>query len=419
MKNDTTDVEGPNIVRKKMAAMMEERAYIVQDTRESDQLLRDRMGINLGGQLEMTTAQKIGEVLGVDGVLYGTLMDFDETTTGVYNVKKVRATFKLVNTMTGQTTWTGKLGVKSEVRMSGRTGAAASVVARGSDARDKEVPWVLLESTVMNESNIGKAAAINLGAKLFTQAVGIHLDYESTELARRVTQNLPWGPGSESIATRSTSIAPPAPKINAPRGVAMVPPSYGYLDYGNRDFSAVMISSTFDKGRNESHRMEISLAKAGNKMRMDMDMNTMAQGAAIPSAMSKMIVLQRGDQKLNYTLYPNAKKFMKRAEQEPGKRGDAPKVEKVKIGSEVIDKHPSDKYKITITSSDGMVQEGYLWNARDLDNMTIRSEIENNEMRITTEFKNIVHATPSATLFDVPADYTETQSIMDLMMNPQ
>ena len=203
---------------KKWRPCLEERAYLVKDIKETDQLLRDRMGINLGGQLDMTTAQKIGEVLGVDGVLYGDLMDFDETTTGVYNVRKVRATFKLVNTMTGQDTWTGKLGVKSEVRMSGRTGAAASVVARGSDARDKEVPWVLLDSTVMNESNIGKAAAINLGAKLFTQAVGMHLDYESTELARRVTQNLPWGPGPESISVRSAPTAPPSPKVRTPRG---------------------------------------------------------------------------------------------------------------------------------------------------------------------------------------------------------
>jgi hypothetical protein len=130
-------------------------------------------------------------------------------------------------------------------------------------------------------------------------------------------------------------------------------------------------------------------------------------------------MLQRGDKKLSFTLYPNAKKFVKHAEPPPGKRGAAPRIEKVKVGSEVIDKHPTDKYKITITSSDGLVQEGYLWNARDLDNMTIRSEIENNDTRTTTEFRNIVLATPSAALFEVPADYTETQSIMDMMMNQQ
>jgi hypothetical protein len=334
-------------------------------------------------------------------------------------VKKVRATFKLVNTMTGQDAWTGKLGVKSEVHMSGRTGAVASAVARGSDARDKEVPWVLIDSIVMNENNIGKAAALNLGAKLFTKAVGIHLDRESTELARRVTHNLPWGPGPESLALQSAPAAPLTPKVLQPRTAAMEPPSFGYLDYGKLDFSAVMVSTTTDKGRKETRLMEIPVAKSGNKMRMDMDMSVMAQGAAMPSSMGKVTMLQRGDQKISYTLYPNARKFMKHTEQTPGKREGAPKVEKVKVGSEVIDKHPSDKYKVTITSNDGLVQKGYIWNARDLENMTIRSELENNDSRTTTELRNIMLATPPATMFEIPADYTEIQSIMDLMMNPQ
>ena len=419
LKNDTTDVDGPELMRKKMSDMLYEHAYLVMDTKESDQVLRDRMGITLGGQLDMTTAQKLGEELGVQGVLYGTLMDFDEMTTGYYNVRKVRATFKLVNTMTGQPAWQGGLGVKSEVVMSGRTGGAATLLGRAADARDKEVPWVILDRVVTSDQNVGHSLAFNLGAKLLTKTMGIHLDHEATELARRVTKNLPWGPGPEAMAIHSPPTAPPAQKVRTPGDSAMEPPSFGYLDYGKKDFSAVMISITHDKGRNESHRMEIPLAKAGDKMRMDMDMSAMTPGAAVPSAMSKMIILQRGDQKLSYTLYPNAKKFIKRTVQASGKQGAVPKVEKVKVGSEIIDKHPSDKYRVTITSGDGMVQEGHIWNARDLDNMTIRSELENNAMRTTTEFKNIVLAPPPATLFEVPADYTETQSIMDIMMNPQ
>jgi hypothetical protein len=418
MKNDTTDVGGPDLMRKKMSDMLYEHAYIIMDTKESDQILRDRMGITLGGQLDMTTARKLGEELGVQGVLYGTLMDFDETTTGYYNVRKVRATFKLINTMTGQTVWQGGLGVKSEVLMSGRTGGAATLLGRAADARDKDVPWVILDSVVLNDQNVGHSLALNLGAKMLTKTMGIHLDHEATELARRVTLNLPWGPGPEAMAIHSTPTAPPAQKVREPRGALMEPPSFAYLDYGKKDFSAVMISTTHDKSRNEPHRMEILLAKSGDKMRMDMDMSSLALGAAVPSAMSKMTMLLRGDQKLSYTLYPNAKKFMKRTEQ-PGKRGDAPKIEKVKVGSEVIDKHPSDKYKVTITSSDGMVQKGYIWTARDLDNMTIRSDIENNDMRTVTEFKNIMLAPPAAALFEVPADYTETQSVMDMMMNTQ
>jgi hypothetical protein len=140
MKNDTMDVDGPNVVRKKMIIALENKSYIVKDTQETDQILRDQMGINLGGQLEMTTPQKLGEVLGVEGVLYGTLMDFDETSTGVLSVKKVRAKFKLVNAMTGQTVWERGLGVRSEVRMYGKSGEAAAVAAREADAREKMFP---------------------------------------------------------------------------------------------------------------------------------------------------------------------------------------------------------------------------------------------------------------------------------------
>ena len=100
-----------------------------------------------------------------------------------------------------------------------------------------------------------------------------------------------------------------------------------------------------------------------------------------------------------------------------GGRQDMPKVEKIKVGREVVDKHPSDKYKVTITYQDGRVEEGFIWNARDLDEMTIRSEVENKDVRTTTEFQNIVMRTPSAALFEIPADYTEAQSIMELMTN--
>ena len=140
MKNDTVDVNGPDMVRSKMEAMLKERGYNVKALKESDQILRDQMGINLGGQLDLTTPQKLGEVLGVEGVLYGDLMDFDETTTGIYNVKKVRAKFKIVNTMTGDTFWERGLGVKSEVKMSGALGTAATIAANVKDAR-LELNW--------------------------------------------------------------------------------------------------------------------------------------------------------------------------------------------------------------------------------------------------------------------------------------
>ena len=411
MKNDTLDVDGPNVVRKKMIAVLENKSYNVRNTQETDQILRDQMGINLGGQLEMTTPQKIGEVLGVEGLLYGTLMDFDETSTGVLDVKKVRAKFKLVNTMTGQTVWERGLGVRSEVRMSGTTGGAAAIVSRAADAKEKDVPWVTIGSVATNEKNIGRSLAYSVGAQLFSKAVGIHLDYESSELVRRVADNLPWGPGPFDAGT-----APP-PVITVPEIKMPEPPSFGYMDWeGKRDFSAVIFSTSFDKSRNEPINMETPIAIAGNRIRMDMDMSGMMKGSS-QSPLSKVVMIGRGDKEISYTLYPNSQKYM--VHKENAEIGEKPQVEKTKVGSEVVNRHPTDKFRVRLTYKDGRIEEGFIWNARDLDGMTIKSEVENKDFKITTELRHIILKTPRASLFEIPDGYAEAKSITDLMAPEQ
>ncbi len=407
MKNDTIDVDGPEVLRKKMVQALEHRSYVVKDTKETDQILRDQLGITLGGQLDLATAQKLGETLGVEGLLYGTLMDFDELTTGAINVKKVRGKFKLVNAMTGQAVWSRGLGVRSEMMMQSKAGAAATVAARAADARDKEVPWITIESTTTGSDNLGKSFAAGLGAKLFSKAVGLHLDHESTELARRLTDNLPWGPGT------SSGPAVPAPKIAMPEVKMPEPPSFGYMDWeGKRDFSAVVFSTSLDKGRNEPFTMEIPMAISGNKARMVMDVSKMMKGDA-QSPLSKMIMLNRGDKDVSYTLYPNKQKYVVHSRKE--ETAEKPKIEKTKLGSEMVGKYATDKYRVKIIYKDGKVEEGLIWNARELGGMTIRSEVENRDFKVTTELKNIVLKTPPASLFEIPEGYTEAKSFMDIM----
>lgn len=208
LKNDSNDVEGPNVVRKKMVQALEAKAYAVKGLKETDEILRDRMGITLGGQLSLTTARDLGETLGVEGLLYGTLMDFDELTTGAYNVKKVRAKFQLVNAMTNEVVWQEGLGVRSEIIMEGKAGVAAALLGRAADARETEVPWVTIHTITTGTKNYGESAAIGLGARLLTQAVGVHLHYEAAELTKRVTVKLPWGPGA-AAATLPPPVFPP------------------------------------------------------------------------------------------------------------------------------------------------------------------------------------------------------------------
>ena len=415
MKNDTDDVDGPGVVRKRMIEALEKRSYIVKDVKETDQILRDQMGINLGGQLDMTTPQKLGEVLGVEGLLYGTLMDFDETNTGILDVRKVRATFRLLDTATGSAHWERGLGVRSETRMGGRTGKAASLVARGADARDKEVPWVTIESRSSGERNVGQAFAIGLGAKLLTKAVGIHLERETREMVERLSNTLPWGPGSTAV-----TVPVVAPKMTMPASAVPHAPSFGYVDYGTGDFTAVLVTTSTAKSSNESVRFEIPLARAGNRMRMELDLSTVSKGGeALPVGMSKMISIQQGDKLAGYTLYPGSRKYTVRKQGDSSFQGEKPHIDREKVGSEVIDGHATDKYRVTMIYKNGSTEEGFIWNARDLKDMTIRSEIENKDSRVTTEIKKISLKTPQASLFEVPSDYTEAQNMMEMMNGAQ
>ena len=158
IKNDTTDVDGPNFVREKLIIAFKDREYNVKPVEETDRLLRDRMGITLGGQLEMAKIEKLREVLDVEGLVFGTLMDFGETTTGVYNARRVRGRFKLVNALTNETFWANGIGVKSE-ESAGKFLGTATALAAGMKDKDAEVPWVTIESQQSDNSVFESLAA--------------------------------------------------------------------------------------------------------------------------------------------------------------------------------------------------------------------------------------------------------------------
>jgi len=293
--------------------------------------------------------------------------------------------------------------------MQGNTGTLATIVARAADARDKDVPWVTIESTTSGSSDVSKSFAMGLGSKLFSKAIGLHLDHESTELARRVTADLPWGPGM------SAGAVPVPPRVAVPEIRLPEPPSFGYMEWeGKRNFSAVIFSTSLDKTMHDTYTMEIPIALAGNKVRMDMDMSRMMKGDT-QSPLSRMSVIQLGDTKTGYTLYPNAQKYVVRTYTEKQPMGEKPQVEKIKVGSEVIGKHPTNKFKVKITYQNGRVEEGFIWNATDLAGMTIKSEVENKDYRITTELRNIVLKTPPDSMFTIPEGYAEAHGFMDIM----
>jgi hypothetical protein len=408
LKNDTTDVEAPNYVREKLAAAIQKRFYTVQPLEETDRILRDQLGITLGGQLEMATPAQLREALQVEGLLYGTLMNFEDTTTGLVNVRKVRGKFHIIETNSMSVFWENGIGVKSQDTSGGTLGSLTGSIANAG-GRDEEVPWVVIENT-SSKAGIMEGFAAGLTKKLISKAVGVHLARETDEMIWRLVQNLPWGAGDVTGAVLTAMPAMVMPEIQMPP-----PPAIGHMNYGDRDFKAVMISSTFDKTQGREFSFEMPIAKAGEKFRMEMDYTKMSGAQGMPPAMSSVVMIHRGDEKRTYSLYTNKKKYMVSDETDEGYYAE-PEVAKTFVADETIDGHPTKKYRITITYQGQEKQEGFIWNATDLDDMTIRSEIDNATVKMTSTLTGIVMGTPPADLFNVPGDYTETSNFLEIVM---
>ena len=410
--NNTNDVDAPEFVRERLAEALATRFYNVQPLEETDRILRDQMGITLGGQLEMADRQELARTLGVEGLLYGDLMDFHETTTGVYNSRNVRGRFMIVNAVDQGTFWQNGIGVKSQDTHGGTLGGAAVVAAGVTDA-DEEVPWVVIDSVSTNES-ILTGMAIGLGTKLISKAVGIHLARETDEMIRRVFETLPTGPGETTMA------AMPPPDMEMPEVPMPAVPVFGYVDFGEKDFSAVLVSTTVDKNDNRTVNFEMPVAKSGKKFRTDIDYSFLTQGESMPPSFSNMVTIHLGEEKRAYMLFPNVKKYMVNEDVEQPFETDYD-ITRTEVGKEVIDGHPTIKYKVRVTfdGDDASPQEGFVWRATDLGDMMIKSDMENEAVRFSTILKNIVLETPADELFEVPEGFVESENFMEIVMQSQ
>lgn len=202
--NATNDVDGPQMIRRMIFESLESLHYDAMPLDELDVNLSDHFGVTLGSQLDLLDPIALGDGLSVDALLYGYLLDFDTVTTGLYNVKKVRAGFKLIDAKTGRLIWAGGRGVRSEVISQGRAGVAVAALAAPSNNLDEfktikgieTIPgigdWKLIRSR--QEKKAGDAAIFSLGERLITTAVGAHLKMESSEMLEAILAGFPAGP---------------------------------------------------------------------------------------------------------------------------------------------------------------------------------------------------------------------------------
>lgn len=225
-----------------------------------------------------------------------------------------------------------------------------------------------------------------------------------------------------------------APGVFGQRMFGGGPRDYGAADMAkifgkNQAFTATAEMSVADKQRPEPMQMEAAYAFLKGNLRSEMDM-TSTKGAAIsPQVMAQMkqmgmdrtISIYRGDKKLLYLIYPGLKSYCEitHGQAKPSDKPDQKesKVDISPVGKETVDGHPCVKNKITITNDDGSQHEMLTWNASDLNDFPIKTEMQSGGATVTTHFRDIKLSAPDASLFEAPADFKEYGSMQELMIS--
>jgi outer membrane lipoprotein-sorting protein len=81
------------------------------------------------------------------------------------------------------------------------------------------------------------------------------------------------------------------------------------------------------------------------------------------------------------------------------------KTDKEFMANDVVDKHPTKKYHLTITTDGKKEKSGYIWEATDLNNFPVKYESE--DKKTATVWRNIKVGGVSDSVFEIPPGYTK------------
>lgn len=200
--------------------------------------------------------------------------------------------------------------------------------------------------------------------------------------------------------------------------------------FGKNDaFSAIAEMTIVEKQDKPPMQMEMTYAFLKGDLRTEMDMASMKGTSMPPDAVAQMkqmgmdrnISIFLGGKKLMYLIYPGLKAYceMSQPASTPSETNEhkQAKIDITEIGKETVDGHPCVKNKITVTSDDGTQHEVIAWQATDMKDFPIKTEMTTAGATITTHFRDIKLSPPAASLFAPPADFTRYSSMQEMMMS--
>jgi hypothetical protein len=223
-----------------------------------------------------------------------------------------------------------------------------------------------------------------------------------------------------------------APAAFGQRMSAAGPRDFGSADmakiFGNNQaFTATANISIADAQRGAPMEMEASYAFLKGNLRTDIDMTSMkdpqmqqAVAQMKQMGMDRAVNIYRSDKKVMYLVYPGLKSYTEiTPKQSPQTDKPEPKETKTDVttvGKDTVDGHPCVENKIIFTADDGSQHEMLAWQATDLNNFPVKTEMQAGSSTITTHFSNVKMSAPDASLFDPPSDFTKYGSLQEMMM---
>lgn len=193
----------------------------------------------------------------------------------------------------------------------------------------------------------------------------------------------------------------------------------------NQGFTAVG-DFTIDSAKGDSMQMEMNYAFSKGSIRTEMDMSKMKgkgmdRGAAAQMkqmGMDRVVMIHQRDGQKTYMVYPGLKSYCEVTGRPTAteKKENMPKVDVTKLGNEVVDTHPCTKNKITVTGDDGRPHEILAWQAGDLNDFPIKTEMTVDGSKVTTRFRDIKLTPPAESEFQPPAGFQRYGSMQEMMM---
>jgi hypothetical protein len=195
--------------------------------------------------------------------------------------------------------------------------------------------------------------------------------------------------------------------------------------FGKKAFTA-RVEMTMSGSSQRAMNMEFNMAVSDGKFRTELDFGKMMASAGagagagqMPAGMDKMVTITLPSKKIVYQVMPGMKGYCEMIVPggTAGQPGAEPKIERKAQGTENVEGHSCNKMLNTVTSPEGVKTEITTWEAKDLNNLPIKTEVPTPDGKMTMVYKDIKTDKPADSLFEIPAGYTKYGSMQELMMS--